>query len=93
LTTLFAALKGGRKLQLTGLVPKTMSSIAKTYMQKGDYENSLKYYDTTYTLYSSNKDNYGLAEIELGRGDVYQKQHRYDDALESVNKSLSQPKN
>ena len=92
LTTLFAALKGGRKLQLTGLVPKTMSSIAKTYMQKGDFENSIKYYDTTYTLYSSNKDNYGLAEIELGRGDVYQKQHRYDDALESVNKSLSQAK-
>ena len=92
LATLFAALKEGRKLQLTGLLPKTMSSIAKTYMQKGEYENSLKYYDTTYTLYSSNKDNYGLAEIELGRGDVYQKQHRYDDALESVNKSLSQAK-
>jgi signal transduction histidine kinase len=92
LTTLFAALKEGRKLQLTGLLPKTMSSIAKTYMQKGDYENSLKYYDTTYTLYSRNKDNYGLAEVELGRGDVYQKQHRYDDALESVNKSLAQSK-
>ena len=92
LATLFAALKEGRKLQLTGLLPKTMSSIAKTYMQKGEYENSLKYYDTTYTLYSSNKDNYGLAEIESGRGEVYQKQHRYDDALESVNKSLSQAK-
>ena len=92
LTTLFAALKEGRKLQLTGLLPKTMSSIAKTYMQKGDYETSLKYYDTTYTLYSSNKDNYGLAEIESGRGEVYQKQHRYDDALESVNKSLAQAK-
>ena len=92
LTTLFAALKEGRRLHLTGLLPKTMSSIAKTYMQKGDYENSLEYYDTTYTLYSSNKDNYGLAEIELGRGVVYQKQHRYDDALESVNKSLSQAK-
>lgn len=92
LTTLFAALKEGRKLQLTGLLPKTMSSIAKTYMQRGEYENSLKYYDTTYTLYSSNKDNYGLAEVELGRGDVYQRQHRYDEALASVNKSLAQAK-
>ena len=92
LTTLFDALKQGRKLQLNGLLPKTMSSIAQTYMQKGEFENSLKYYDTTYTLYSKNKDNYGLAEIELGRGEVYQKQHRYDDALESVNKSLSQAK-
>ncbi len=92
LTTLFDALEQGRKLQLNGLLPKTMSSIAQTYMQKGEFENSLKYYDTTYTLYSKNKDNYGLAEIELGRGEVYQKQHRYDDALESVNKSLSQAK-
>jgi signal transduction histidine kinase len=92
LVTLFSALREGRKLKLTGLLPKTMSSIAKTYMQKGDYENALKYYDTTYTLYSSNKDNYGLAEIESGRGEVYQKQRRYDDALESVNKSLSQAK-
>ena len=92
LTTLFDALNQGRKLQLNGLLPKTMSSIAQTYMQKGEFENSLKYYDTTYTLYSKNKDNYGLAEIELGRGEVYQKQHRYDDALESVNKSLLQAK-
>ena len=64
----------------------------KRICKKASYENSLKYYDTTYTLYSKNKDNYGLAEIELGRGEVYQKQHRYDDALESVNKSLSQAK-
>src|SRR5688572_6390976 len=90
LTTLFKALQESRKLQLNGLLPKTLSSIAKTYMQKGDYETSLKYYDTTYTLYSKNKDNYGLAEIELGRGEVYQKQQRHDEALQSVNKSLSQ---
>jgi len=92
LATLFDALNQGRKLHLNGLLPKTMSSIAQTYMQKGEFENSLKYYDTTYTLYSKNKDNYGLAEIELGRGEVYQQQHRYDDALESVNKSLLQAK-
>jgi len=90
LTTLFKALHESRKLQLTGLLPKTLSSIAKTYMQKGDYEASLKYYDTTYTLYSKNKDNYGLAEVDLGRGQVYQKQHRHEDALKVVNKSLSQ---
>lgn len=88
LKTLFASLKESRKLQLSGLLPKSMSSIAKTYMQKGDFETALKYYDSTYTLYSRNKDNYGLAEIELGRGVVYQKQNRYDDALRSVTKSL-----
>ena len=90
LTTLFAALKESRRLELNGLLPKSMRSIAKTYMQKGDFESSLKYYDTTYSLYSKNKDNYGLAEVELGRGEVYQKQQRYDEALQVVNKSLSQ---
>jgi signal transduction histidine kinase len=89
LTTLFASLIESRKLQLTGLLPKTMSNIAKTYMQKGDYDTSLKYYDTTYTLYSKNKDNYGIAEVELGRGVVYQKQQRHEDALSAVTKSLN----
>lgn len=89
LTTLFTALKESRKLKLTGLLPKTMSNIAKTYMQKGDFGTSLQYYDTTYTLYSKNKDNYGIAEAELGRGVVYQKQQRYDDALLSITKSLN----
>jgi signal transduction histidine kinase len=89
LSTLSAALKEGRKLQLNGLLPKTLSSIAKTYMQKGEFDMAMKYYDTTYTLYSRNKDNYGIAEVELGRGVVYQKQQRYDDALASVTRSLN----
>ncbi|WP_276373010.1 tetratricopeptide repeat-containing sensor histidine kinase [Chryseolinea sp. H1M3-3] len=89
LITLFASLKQSRQFELIGLLPKTMSSIAKTYMQKGDFDTSLKYYDTTYTLYSKNKDNFGLAEVELGRGVVYQRQQRYDDALQSITKSLN----
>ncbi len=89
LSTLYKSLKESRKLNLTGLLPKSMSSIAKTYMQKGDFDAALKYYDTTYTLYSKNKDNYGIAEVELGRGVVYQKQERYDEALEYVTKSLN----
>jgi signal transduction histidine kinase len=89
LSTLYKSLKESRKLNLTGLLPKSMSSIAKTYMQKGDFDAALKYYDTTYTLYSKNKDNYGIAEVELGRGVVYQKQQRYDEALQFVTKSLN----
>ena len=57
-------------------------------MQKGDFDESLKYYDTTYTLYSKNKDRYGLAEVELGRGVVHQRQQHYDQALDFVSKSL-----
>jgi signal transduction histidine kinase len=89
LTTLFASLKESRQQQLIGLLPNTLSRIAKTYIQKGDFETSLKYYDTTYTLYTKNKDNFGIAEVELGRGGVYEKQKRYEDALESITKSLT----
>jgi signal transduction histidine kinase len=93
LSTLYSSLNESRRQNLTGLLPKSMSSIAKTYMQKGDFDNALKYYDTTYTLYSKNKDNYGLAEVELGRGVVYQRQKRYDQALEFVSKSLTLAQN
>jgi len=65
-----------------------MTNIAKTYLQKGDFETALKYYDTTYTLFSKNKDNYGIADVELGRGIVYQKQNHFDDALKSVTRSM-----
>lgn len=88
LTALSTSLKEGRKLQLDGLLPKTMSNIAKVYRQKGEFVTALKYYDTTYTLYSNNRDNFGLAEVELGRGIVFQKQKRHDDALQSITKSL-----
>ena len=90
LTTLFASLKESRRLNLNALLPKTMGTIARTFMQKAEYETSLNYYDTAYTMYSRNKDNFGIAEVELGRGVVYQKQAHYEAALEAVNKSLAQ---
>jgi signal transduction histidine kinase len=88
LTTLYASLRESRKLDLKGLLPRSMSNIAKTYMRKGDFAKALQYYDTTYTLYTKNKDNYGIAEVELGRSIVFQNQKRYDDALASVTRSL-----
>jgi signal transduction histidine kinase len=89
LTVLYRSLGESKKLNLIGLLPRSMSNIAKTYMRKGDFEKSLQYYDTTYTLYTKNKDNFGIAEVELGRGIVYQRQKRYDDALAAVTKSLA----
>lgn len=89
LTTLYASLKESRKLKLNGLLPKSMSNIAKIYMRKGDFNTALKYYDTTYTLYSKNKDNYGIAEVDLGRGIVFQQQKQYDEALKAVTQSLN----
>jgi signal transduction histidine kinase len=89
LTTLFASLKLGRALQLNAVLPQSMSNIAKTYLKKGEFATALKYYDSTYSLYAKNKDNYGIAEIELGRGLVYQKQEKYDAAMQAIDKSLT----
>jgi signal transduction histidine kinase len=89
LATLFASLKLGRALKLNAVLPQSMSNIAKTYMKKGEFATALKYYDSTYSLYTKNKDNYGIAEIELGRGLVYQKQEKYDAAMQAIDKSLT----
>jgi len=89
LSSLFASLNESRKRQVNELIPKSLSSIAKTYMKKGDFDAALNYYDTTYALYSKHKDNFGLAEVDLGRSVVYQQQQRYDDALNAVTKSLA----
>lgn len=63
------------------LQPKTFSKIAKVYLYKGDYEKSFVYYDSTYKIHELTGNKFGIAEVELGRGAVFLKQEKYDDAM------------
>ncbi len=66
-----------------------MSNIAKIWMQKEDYTKALSYYDSTQQNYKTTNDEYGIAEVELGRGLVYMKLKKYDEAMAAVNRSVS----
>lgn len=89
LSNLNVALRESRKLGLHDLPPKAMSNIAKIWMQKEDYTKALAYYDSTQQNYKTTNDEYGIAEVELGRGLVYMKLKKYDEAMAAVNRSVS----
>lgn len=71
------------------LQPKTFSKIAKTYLYKGDYENAFSYYDSTFNIHELTGNKYGIAEVELGRGAVFIKQEKYDEAMRYIEKAVT----
>lgn len=89
LTNLYAALRESRKLSLHDLPPKAMSNIAKISLQKQDHAKALAYYDTAYQIYKTTNDQYGIAELELGRGMVFMKLKKYDEAMAATNRSVA----
>ncbi|MBL7857207.1 MAG: tetratricopeptide repeat protein [Cyclobacteriaceae bacterium] len=71
------------------LEPSVLTKIARVYRNKKDYATALAFYDSTYQLHRRTNNQYGIAEVELGRGLVFMNQQKPDEALASINKSLS----
>jgi signal transduction histidine kinase len=89
LTFLMDALSRVRTMDIDEIHPQVLSNIASVYLSKGDYAKTLTYYDSAYTLHVKNNNRYGMAEVELGRGIVFTKQRKYDEALDKIEQSLS----
>jgi tetratricopeptide (TPR) repeat protein len=89
LSTLLRSVKLTREQKVLVLEPKTLSKLATVNLHMGNYENALAYYDTTYKLHEITGNEFGIAEVELGRGLVYIEQGKYDQAMQSINRSLS----
>jgi signal transduction histidine kinase len=77
-----------RQLKVRILEPKTLSKIASVYLHKKDYKTALAYYDSTEVLHKKTNNRFGIAEVELGRGNVYKAQNKFDDAMQRINKAL-----
>src|SRR5687767_14066156 len=71
------------------LEPRTLSKLATINLHNKNFKNALAYYDSTYRLHSRTNNEFGIAEVELGRGTVLTEQGRFDDAIRSVNQSLA----
>lgn len=73
---------------LDELKPKTFSKMANIFLYKKDYDKAFAYYDSTHTLYSKTNNQFGIAQVNLGRGIVYLHQAKYDQAQQYIEKSL-----
>lgn len=89
LTILLRSVDLTRKQKLLVLEPKTLAKLATVNLHSGNFRNALAYYDTTYSLHERMGNEFGIAEVELGRGLVYIQQGKYDEAMQSINRSLS----
>lgn len=88
LITLSTALDYTRKLNVYVLEPRVLSKIAMAYLAKGDYEKALAYYDSAQVLHTKTDNKFGFAELELGRGTVFSKEKKYEQALVKIERSL-----
>lgn len=91
LLTLTNSLKLARERRLTinDLEPGILMNIAKTYLYKNNDAISLNYYDSAYSLYHKTANKFGLADVDLGRGLVYLKEKKYEEAKKLIEQSAS----
>ncbi|MEO5976990.1 MAG: tetratricopeptide repeat-containing sensor histidine kinase [Chryseolinea sp.] len=87
--SLFAALQSARDQKVNLLQPKIFAKLANVSFRKEKFANALIYYDSAYALHELTKDRYGMAEVELGRGIVFTKEGRYDEALKKIETGLA----
>ncbi len=78
-----------RQQNIFVLEPRTLSKLATVHLHSRNYSKALAYYDTTFKSHQKTGNNFGMAEVELGRGQVFLHQDRYDEAMTSINRSLT----
>lgn len=87
--TLLRSVQLTRQQNLLVLEPRTLAKLATVHLHTRDFGSALAYYDTTFSLHEKTGNEFGIAEVELGRGLVYIEQGKYDEAMRSINRSLS----
>ncbi|MBT1702721.1 tetratricopeptide repeat-containing sensor histidine kinase [Chryseosolibacter indicus] len=88
LISLTNTLKLTREQNILALEPRALNRLATIYLHKKDYNNALAYYDTTRNLHVKTNNQFGIAEVELGRGSVLMAQGNYDEAIKNISSSL-----
>lgn len=59
---------------------KTLIKVARAYMFKEAYDKALAFYDSAYQLHEFTNNQFGIAEVELGRGTLFLAQENFVEA-------------
>lgn len=89
LQTFMNSLKMTRQQGIKELEPRTLAKIASVYLRKKDFREALAYFDSTFNLHARTNNQFGIAEVELGRGTLLTDQGKYDEAVRTIQNSLS----
>lgn len=85
---LLEAARLGRKLKIRVLIPRVQLHMANLYLDMGNYEKSLAYFDSVRTSQAEINNLFALAECDLGTGQVMALQGNYPEALRRYQSSL-----
>jgi len=89
---LLHSIQESRKDNIADLEPRTLSKLAKLYSMKNELVKASLYYDSAAALHKKTDNDFGLAENNLGKGEVLMLQGKYDDALRLMEETLSAAK-
>ncbi len=89
---LVTSLHQSREKNIPDLEPRTLSKLARLYFLKDELIKASLYYDSAASLNKKTDNDFGLAENNLGKGEVLMQQGRYEDALRAIEESLSAAK-
>lgn len=78
-----------RKLRIRFLLPRVQIHLAKLYVDKGEYQRALNYFDSVRADQAVTNNLFALAECDLGSGKVMAKLGKYDEAMKRLQGSLS----
>jgi signal transduction histidine kinase len=90
--TLMQSLSLTRKRKILVLEPRTLTKLATINLNRKNYKEALAYYDSTYRLHAKTHNQFGIAEVELGKARILAAQGNYDEAVQNINRSLATAK-
>lgn len=89
---LLMAASEARRRKIRFLLPRIKIHLANLYLDKGDFQKSLTYFDSIRIGQLSSTNKFLLAQCDLGTGRVQAKIGKYDEALEHFQNSLKTSK-
>ena len=86
---LLTAIEAARKRNITELEPRTLSKLGRLYSLKKEYAKAALYYDSASSFHKKTDNDYGLAQTNLGKGEVLMQEGKYEEAHRLAQESLT----
>lgn len=86
---LMKSLEQSRRDNISELEPRTLGKLGRLYSLINELTKASLYYDSAASQYRKTDNDFGLAENNLGKGEVLMLQGKYDEALRSMEESLN----